>query len=253
MRKLTTLIILLVAIFAPANAAEPVTVFAAASLKGALSELSDLWTKQGHAVLRVSFESSGTLAKQIQQEAPAQLFISADEKWMDFLQNLHLLVEGSRRDLLINSLVLIAPARDAARVNLGPNTDLAKLLGPGGRLAVGDPDTVPAGIYAKQALIHLGLWTQVQDRLAPAANVRAALLLVEAGEAPAGVVYATDALADPRVQTIAEFGPETHDRIVYPIALIKNRGAPSEAAQVLAFLTGTRARAVFAKFGFHNP
>lgn len=240
----------LIAGAAPARAEPPVTVFAAASLQGVMAAVSHAWTSQGHPNLRVSLDSSGTLARQIEQGAPAQIFISADEKWMDRLAKQALLVPGSRKDLLTNTLVLICPADQAHPLAVKPGFDLASQLGPRGRLAVGDPDSVPAGIYAKQALIHLGVWAQVASRLAPAANVKAALLLVERGEAPAGVVYRTDALADPKVKLIGTFPNSSHDPITYPIALIGKQTGTPQAAGLLQFLEGTQARAIYAANGF---
>jgi len=240
----------LIAGAAPARAEPPVTVFAAASLKSVMASVSDAWAAQGHPKLRVSLDSSGTLARQIQQGAPAQLFISADEKWMDRLAGQGLLVPASRKDLLTNTLVLIAPADQAHPVTIKPGFDLARLLGSRGRLAVGDPDSVPAGIYAKQALIRLGVWAQVSSRLAPAANVKAALLLVERGEAPAGVVYRTDALNDPKVARVGAFPDSSHDPITYPIALIGKQTGTPQAVALLQFLEGTQARAIYAASGF---
>ncbi len=232
----------------PVRAESPVTVFAAASLKGAMGDLADAWAAKGHPKPRLSLDSSGALAKQIQQGAPAEMFISADEKWMDYLAKRGLVVAGSRRDLLTNSLVLVAPAGAAHQVTVGAGFDLAAALGTDGRLAVGDTATVPAGIYAKQALTRLGAWAQVSGRLAPAANVKAALLLVERGEAPAGVVYRTDALGDPKVQVIGVFPDSSHDPITYPIALVGSGGADAQA--LLGFVEGKQAKTVFAKYGF---
>jgi molybdate transport system substrate-binding protein len=232
-----------------ARAEDPVTVFAAASLKGAMGDISDAWAATGHPKLRLSLDSSGTLAKQIQQGAGAQIFISADEKWMDYLAKHSLVVPDSRKDLLTNGLVLVAPAGQGKNVTIAPGLDLASVLGPAGRLAVGDPDTVPAGIYAKQALIRLGAWAKVSGKLAPAANVKAALLLVERGEAPAGVVYRTDALGDPKVQVIGAFPASSHDPIAYPIALI-SPGGDQAASAALAFLEGKQAKIIYAKYGF---
>jgi molybdate transport system substrate-binding protein len=233
-----------------ARAEEPVTVFAAASLKGALGEISDAWAQQGHPRLRISFDSSGALARQIQQGAAAHVFISADQKWMDYLVKQNLVAAGSRKNLLTNTLVLVAPADQAKPVVLKPGFDLAGLLGPKGRLSVGDPDTVPAGIYGKQALTRLGVWDQASAHLAPAANVKAALVMVETGEAPAGIVYGTDAKGDSKVAVIGTFPASSHDPITYPIALIAKLGETEPARQALRFLEGPRARAIYVKYGF---
>src|SRR5579875_2312049 len=190
MRRLFLIVFLLLA---PVAARAQVTVFAAASLTDAMNSIGAAWQKAGHPAVRFSFGASSTLARQIAEGAPANLFASADEKWMDFLQKKNLLAAGTRIDLLTNRLVLIVPANGPDHVSLAPHFDLAALLGPNGRLATGDPAHVPVGLYAEQALKKLGVWDYAQQHIAPAADVRSALLLVERGEAPAGVVYSTDA------------------------------------------------------------
>jgi len=234
---------------AGARAAEPLTVLAAASLTDALRDVSAAWAAKGHPPLRLSFGASSTLARQIEQGAPATLFASADERWMDYLDQRGLLAPGTRRDLLSNTLVLIVPASKARRVTIGPELDIKALLGPDGRLAVGDPSHVPVGLYAKQALERLGLWAAVQPRLAPAADVRGALLLVERGEAPAGIVYATDAAISKGVTVAGTFPPGSHDPITYPFALLRGQDG-EEGRALLAFLSGPEARAIFAARGF---
>lgn len=229
--------------------AQQATVFAAASLTDALADVAALYAKTGHPAPRLSFGASSTLARQIEQGAPANLFVSADERWMNWLQERGLVVPGTRRDLLRNSLVLVVPKDRARKVEIGPNLDVAALLNPDGRLATGDPEHVPVGLYAKQALQKLGLWDKVAARLAPAADVRAALLLVERGEAPAGIVYATDALASQGVAVAGTFPESTHDPITYPVALVRGGDTP-EARALLAFLDGPEARAAFARRGF---
>lgn len=225
------------------------TVFAAASLTDALRELAALWQRQGHAPVRLNFAASSLLARQIAAGAPADIFASADEAWMDALARQNLIVPDSRRDLLFNRLVLIVPAGTPAHVTIARGFDLAALLGPGGRLAVGDPAHVPAGIYAKQALMRLGVWPSVADRLAPAADVRAALLLVARGEAPAGIVYETDARASREVAVAGTFPEWSHDRITYPFAIVRGHDG-AEARAWMRFLEGKDARAVFARYGF---
>jgi molybdate transport system substrate-binding protein len=247
MRRIALALLLLLPIAARAQV--PATAFAAASLTDALGDVAALYAHTGHPMPRLSFGASSTLARQIEQGAPANLFFSADETWMDDLQRHDLLVPGTRRDLLRNTLVLIVPKDRARTVEVGPNLDLAALLGPNGRLATGDPQHVPVGIYAEQALRHLGLWDRVQPRLAPTADVRAALLLVERGEAPAGIVYATDAAASTGVAVAGTFPPSSHDPITYPVALVRGADTP-EARALLAFLGTPAAGAAFAKRGF---
>jgi molybdate transport system substrate-binding protein len=250
MRRLLLALGLSAALGQSARAQAPVTVFAAASLKGAMGEISQAWVAQGHPALRVSLDSSGTLAKQIHQGAPAEIFISADEKWMDYLAKGGEIVPASRKDLLTNTLVMVAPADHARPIKLERGFDLAAILGPNGRLAVGDTASVPAGIYAKQALTKLGAWDAAAPHLAPAENVKAALVLVETGEAPAGIVYATDVQGDAKVKVIGTFPASSHDPITYPIALIGTKAASSDASAALAFIESQQGKAIFAKYGF---
>jgi molybdate transport system substrate-binding protein len=242
-------VLLCLALLPLGAAAQPVTVFAAASLSDALGDVARLWREAGHDPTRFSFAASSTLARQIEQGAPADLFASADERWMDELAQRGLIAEGTRKDLLGNSLVLIVPASHSREIELRQGADLAGLLGPDGRLAVGDPAHVPAGLYAEQALRNLGLWSQVSARLARAEDVRAALLLVERGECPAGIVYATDAKASPAVRIAGVFPASTHQPIVYPFALTKSGDKP-EARAFLSFLQSSKAREVFVHRGF---
>jgi molybdate transport system substrate-binding protein len=244
------LVCFLLMVLAPfAASAQSLTVFAAASLTDAMNDISVLWVKAGHAAPRLSFASSSTLARQIQQGAPVNVFASADEKWMDYLAKANLIVPGTRHDILGNDLVLVVPANHPIHVDLGPGLDLAALLGPNGRLAVGDPTHVPAGIYAEQALRKLGLWDKVAPRLAAAADVRSALLLVERGEAPAGIVYGTDAAVSKAVTIAGVFPPASHDAITYPFALIKTGDTP-QARAFLAFMSTPAAREIWVKRGF---
>jgi molybdate transport system substrate-binding protein len=246
MRFLLFLCLLLAPIVAHA---QELTVFAAASLTDAMNDVSTQWAKAGHQPLRLSFGSSSTLARQIEQGAPANVFASADEKWMNYLTEKGLIVPGSRKDLLSNDLVLVVPATNPRHVTIGPNFDLAGLLGPGGRLAVGDPAHVPVGIYAQQALTKLGLWDKIAPRLARADDVRSGLLLVERGEAPAGIVYGTDAAVSKAVMVAGVFPASSHDPITYPFAVVKSGDTP-EAHALLTFLAGPQAREVFVKRGF---
>jgi molybdate transport system substrate-binding protein len=237
--------------------AEPLTVFAAASLTDAMKEIVAAWQRDGHAAARLSFGASSTLARQIIQGAPVNLFIAADNQWMDELARGGAIAAESRRDLLSNSLVLIQPAPEKPTkprtgpppVTIGPGFDLASLLGRDGRLALGDPAHVPAGLYAAQALRNLGVWDSVRAHLAPTADVRAALLLVERGEAPFGIVYATDAAASARVTIAGRFPPGTHDLITYPAAIVRQGDTP-DARAMMGFLTGPEARAIFTRHGF---
>lgn len=226
-----------------------VTVFAAASLTDAMKDISELWVKAGHPALRNSFASSSTLARQIEAGAPADLFASADLQWMDYLQQRQLIVTDTRRALLANDLVLIVPADKPVTVAIGPGFDLAALLGANGRLATGDPQHVPVGIYAEQALKKLDVWAAVQPKLARTEDVRSALLLVERGEAPAGIVYGTDAAASKGVAVAGVFPADSHDPVVYPFAVTKT-GDGSDAKALMAFLQTPAVREVFVKRGF---
>jgi molybdate transport system substrate-binding protein len=224
------------------------TVFAAASLKNAMDDVSAAWTKGGKAPIKVSLAASNTLAKQIEQGAPADLFFSADLDWMDYAESKGLIRPGTRVNLLANAIVIVAPKESTATVTMGPRLDLATALG-SGRLAMGNVDAVPAGKYGKAALEKLGAWDGVKDKVAQADSVRAALLLVSRGEAPLGIVYATDAAADPNVKVLATFPADSHPPIVYPVAVTKDSANP-DAAALLAFLRGPDAQAAFAKQGF---
>jgi molybdate transport system substrate-binding protein len=224
---------------------EPVLVFAAASLKTALDEANASFQSAAGTRVSASYAASSALARQIEAGAPAQLFISADLEWMDYLERKGLLRAGTRRDLLGNRLVWIVPARAAA-----PARPL-DALGASGRLALADPQHVPAGKYARSALEKLGAWPAVSGRIAAAENVRAALALVARAEAPLGIVYETDARAEPRVRVVARIDPVLHPPIVYPMALL--RDAKPAAVEYAGFLAGPRARAIFEKHGFPAP
>ncbi len=246
MRFLLALCLLLAPL---AARAQELTVFAAASLTDAMKDVSAQWAKDGHQPLRLSFGASSTLARQIEQGAPANLFASADEKWMDYLADKKLIVADTRKDLLGNDLVLVVPADKPQHVTIDPGFDLLGLLGPNGRIATGDPAHVPVGLYAEQALKKLGMWDAVQPRLARTDDVRAALLLVERGEAPAGIVYATDAAVSKGVMVAGVFPANSHDPVSYPFAVVKSGDTP-EARALMTFLAGPDARAIFDKRGF---
>jgi molybdate transport system substrate-binding protein len=224
-------------------------VFAAASLTDAMNDISTQWTQAGHPALRLSFASSSTLARQIEEGAPANLFASADEKWMDYLADKKLIAADTRKDLLGNSLVLIVPSDKPLHVTIAPGFDLPGLLGPNGRLATGDPKHVPVGIYAEQALKKLGLWDAVAPHLASTEDVRSALLLVERGESPVGIVYGTDAAVSKAVIVAGTFPESSHDPVSYPFAVTKSGDTP-DARSLLTFLSGPQARAIFVKRGF---
>ena len=246
MRRLLAIALLLLPCVAHAQGP---TVFAAASLTDALKDVAAAWQKQGHPAPVYSFGASSTLARQIEQGAPAALFASADEQWMDYLAKSNLIVPDTRRDLLSNKLVLIVPANHPQHVTIGPNFDLAALLGSDGRLATGDPAHVPVGLYAKQALQKLGVWSLAEPRMAPTADVRGALLLVERGEAPAGIVYATDAAVSKGVMVAGVFPDNSHDPITYPFAVVKANDTP-QARALLTFMEGPEARTIFMARGF---
>lgn len=236
-----------VAVAAKAAAAETVVVFAAASLKDALDESVAIYRARTGDRIVVSYAASSALARQIEAGAPADVFISADLDWMDYLEQRRLIKTATRRNLAGNRLVLIAPADSRASVDIAHGFPLAGLLG-SGRLAMANPDAVPAGKYAKAALEALGVWKDVRSKVVAAENVRAAMVLVSRGEAPLGIVYRTDAIADPRVRIVATFPEKTHGPIVYPSAATVASKAPAEA--FLRWLGQAEARAVFARHGF---
>ncbi|HEX8755712.1 MAG TPA: molybdate ABC transporter substrate-binding protein [Steroidobacteraceae bacterium] len=224
-----------------------VLVFAAASLANVLADIDRAFTARTGIRITTSLAASSTLAKQIEAGAPADVYFSADLQWMNYLQERALLRAGSRHDLLGNSLVLIAPADSSLTVSIGPGLDLSRLLGTG-RLAIADPDSVPAGIYAKEALEKLGAWGSLVPRLVRAENVRAALEYVARGDTPLGIVYRTDALVEKRVRIVGVFPADSHPPIVYPVAL--TRRASAAAGRYLAFITSAEARPIFRKWGF---
>jgi molybdate transport system substrate-binding protein len=231
-----------------ARAEGPVTVFAAASLQDALSAAAKTFTADTGIAVKFSFDASSTLARQIEQGAPADLFASADLDWMDYLAKLNLIDPKSRINLLGNRLVVIAP-KDAALTELKfDQASFEAALG-SGRIATGAVETVPVGRYAKGALEKLGLWTALSSRIAPAENVRAALAYVARGEAPLGIVYATDAAAEPKVKIVATFPRDSHPTIVYPFA-VTAAAKGDDAKRFLTFLQGPAARAIFVAQGF---
>jgi molybdate transport system substrate-binding protein len=234
-----------------AQEAQAPTVFAAASLTDAMKALGETWRAKGHPMPRFSFAASSALARQMEQGAPADIFASADEPWMDYVQSRDLIVNDTRVSPLANSLVLIAPADSArAPVTLGRDTDLLTLAGADSRIATGDPSNVPVGKYAQAALSWMGQWDKVSPRLARADNVRSALLLVERGEAPLGIVYATDAAASKGVKVIGTFPAESHPAVTYPFAITRRAAENKAARDFFAFATGKEAAETYRRFGF---
>jgi molybdate transport system substrate-binding protein len=232
---------------APAQSRD-VVVFAAASLQNALDDVNAQWQQDTGRKAVVSYAGSSALARQIEQGSPADVFISADLGWMDYLQSRNLIEPETRVDILGNRLVLVAEKGSGIAATIAPGFDLAGLLG-SGRLAMADVNAVPAGKYGKAALEALGVWPSVEKKIAQAENVRAALILVSRGEAPLGIVYATDAAADPNVRIIGTFPANTHAPIVYPAALTKGSGRP-DAAAFLVYLQSPAARPLFERQGF---
>ena len=232
----------------PAVAAEKLVVFAAASLRDALSEVARRYEQESGVRIVQSYAGSGTLARQIERGAPAAIYVSADLDWVDYLEKRGLLEPGSRRNLLRNELVLIAPAGSTASLAIGPGFALAAALGRG-RLAMADPDHVPAGKYARAALETLGVWRAVASRIARAENVRTALNFVSRGEAPFGIVYRTDAAADSNVRIVGQFPVDSHPPIVYPVTLVA-ANANASAQSFLRYLESGDAMAIFRRHGF---
>jgi molybdate transport system substrate-binding protein len=236
---------------APASAQaqdKSITVFAAASMKNALDDVDVAFTRQSGVKIVASYDASSALMKQIEGGAPADVFVSADLKWMDYGAQKKLIKDDTRVNLLGNTLVLIAPKDSKIdKVTIARGFDLAKFAGDG-RIATGDVSAVPVGIYAKAALEKLGVWSSVEPKMAMTANVRAALVLVARGEAPLGMVYSTDAKVEPAVKIVGVFPEDSHDPIVYPVAA--TTGAKPEATVYLAFLRSQAAKAIFEAYGF---
>ena len=233
----------------PARAqANGLVVFAAASLKNALDEIAAQYERETGKKVTISYGASSALAKQIEAVAPADVFISADLDWMDYLQARNLIRPDTRGNMLGNRLVLVAPKDSRASIKIGPGFPLVELLG-GGRLAMADPKAVPAGKYGRAALESLGVWQAVEPRVAAAENVRAALALVSRGEAPLGIVYQTDAAADPNVKIVGMFPEDTHPPIIYPAA-VTGTSTNGDSATFLAYMRAPGARSAWEKQGF---
>jgi molybdate transport system substrate-binding protein len=234
---------------APASAqGRDVLVFAAASLKNALDDVAAQWQRETGKKAVISYAASNTLIKQIEQGAPADIFVSADLDWMDYGQQKGLIKPETRANLLGNRIVLVAPKDSNISVAIAPGFDLAGLL-KGGRLAMGNVDAVPAGKYGKAALEKLGVWDSVKDKVAPAESVRAALVLVSRGEAPLGIVYQTDAASDPSVKIAGVFPESSHPPIIYPIAMTKD-GSHPDAQAFFNYIRSAAARPAFERQGF---
>jgi len=234
-------------VFAAEQGNAAITVFAAASLTNVLQDLGDAFTKDSSIPVRFSFAASSALARQIENGAPAEIFFSADLDWMDYLQARNLIQPATRHDLIGNQLVLIAPVESKVSLKIEPHFMLVETLGKG-HLATGDPDSVPVGRYAKEALTNLGVWDAVSARLVRADSVRSALAFVDRGEAVLGIVYATDALVDKNVRVVDTFPAGSHMPIVYPAALTKAAKAP--AALFLGFVRGPAGDIAFKHYGF---
>jgi molybdate transport system substrate-binding protein len=232
---------------AAAEDSKSVLVFGAASLTDVLDELGKAFTAKTQVPVKTSLAASSALAKQIEAGAPADVFFSADLEWMDYLDERNFLRPGSRHAVVRNRLVLIAPADSRVSVKIAPGFDVVKALGDG-KLVTGDPDSVPAGKYARAALEKLGVWDKVADRLVRAENVRSALAFVARGEAPLGIVYQTDAMAEKRVRIVGVFPEDSHPPVTYPIALTTHAGP--EAQRFEEFVVSDAAKPVFRKFGF---
>jgi molybdate transport system substrate-binding protein len=244
--KILAIVVVLLFSTLQASSAEWVTIYAAASLTSALEDLAQ--TARGQSLnMHLSFGSSSTLAKQVAQGAPADVYFSANMKWMDYLDEQGLIEPGTKTNLLGNTLVVIVPKGKTFPMRLEKGFDFPSAFK--GRLALGDPSHVPAGIYAKQALTSLGWWPSLVDRLAPAVDVRAALVYVERGECAAGVVYATDAAISDGVDVLATLPPHSHEPIVYPVAVIKGRYRP-EVKKAMALLQSKPVAATFRRYGF---
>jgi molybdate transport system substrate-binding protein len=244
--------VMLASSFAHAKPQPAITVFAASSLQESLDAVVAAWTRQSGQRVVVAYAASSALARQIEAGAPADVFVSADREWMAYLRTRQLVADDSVFDLVANRLVLIVPAASALEsIALDQPAAWLQVLADQ-RLAVAETASVPAGRYARQALTALGVWDMLVPRLAQADNVRAAMAYVARGEAPLGIVYATDAAAEPRVRVLAEFAAASHDRIVYPVAAVAaaERGA---SAAFMRFLREDEARAIFARAGFSRP
>lgn len=235
-------------LMASAAGADTITVYAAASLKESVDEIARQYEAHTGDKVAVSYAGSSALARQIENGAQADVFMSADLDWMDYLEQRKLIDTASRKNLLGNRLVLIAPAKSGGTLKIGPGFPLAQALG-ADHLAMANPDAVPAGKYGKAALEKLGVWPSVEKKVARTDNVRAALMLVSRAEAPYGIVYRTDALADKNVRIVDQFPSNSHQAIVYPVARTANAKMPA-AKKFTDYLESGKTRATWEKYGF---
>ena len=250
----TCLLVLVCVLNAPVHAADApsqdILVFAAASLTNVLDEIGAAYTQQTRQPVKFSYAASSALARQLEAGARADVFFSADLEWMDYVQARGLIDRTTRRNVLANRLVLVAPADSKIELKIAPGFALAAALG-NGRLATGDPESVPVGKYARSALTSLGVWNDVADRLVRADNVRSALAFIARGETPLGIVYETDAKVERRVRVVDFFPADSHSPIVYPVAVTAS--ARPAARQFIDFLQSAPAQEAFKKYGFQNP
>lgn len=234
-------------IMQPVGAAEKILVYAAASTSNAITEIIKRYNQQNSEIkVKVSFASSSTLAKQIEAGAPAHLYISANPKWMDYLQEQALIINNSRSNLLSNKIVMVAPFGKGFKVELKRDYHLSEKLK--GKLCLGDPSHVPVGIYAKQALVSLDWWNTVKKNVVGTKDVRAALTFIERGECAAGIIYSTDAKSSKKIEVLSEFPADSHSPIVYPVAVLVS--APDSVHDFLDFLNSSQAKTIFEKYGF---
>ena len=248
--KIMALLLLLSNITGCDNKEKTVTIYAATSMTNAINDINQLYENQYHTHVKTSFASSATLAKQIEQGAKVDIFISADTAWMNYLQQKNKLVAGTTKNFLGNNLVLIAPkASHSPSIVMDKNFDISKALT--GKLCTGNTTTVPVGKYAKQALTNLGWWQSVQPHLVETEDVRSALNFVNRGECQLGIVYATDVAVVDNVKTLGVFPLTTHTPIVYPIGIVKNNEQNTEIQQYYAFLQSSSAKAIYQKYGFN--
>jgi molybdate transport system substrate-binding protein len=254
LRQLLGAVLLACALFVPVHAAdEPkqeLLVFAAASLTNVLDEIGKAYTQQSQQPVKFSYAASSALARQLEAGANADVFFAADLEWMDYVQARNLIDRSTRRNVLGNRLVLVAPAASKIELKVTPGFKLAEALG-NGRLATGDPESVPVGKYARSALTSLGVWNDVADKLVRADNVRSALAFIARGETPLGIVYETDAKVEKRVRVVDFFPADSHPPIVYPVAITAN--ARPAARQFVEFLQSAPAQEAFKKYGFQDP
>ncbi|MEO8309380.1 MAG: molybdate ABC transporter substrate-binding protein [Pseudomonadota bacterium] len=249
-KSLLTGMLLLIAAWSAQAAQQVLTVFAAASLTDVMEDVGKVYTSKTKVAVRFSFAASSVLARQVESGAPADVFVSADQEWMDYLAARKLIQPATRRDVVTNALVLVAPSDSKLQLKIAPGFALTAALGQKGRIATGDPSSVPVGKYARAALTKLGVWSSVENRIIPADNVRTALNFVARGEAPLGIVYATDAKAESKVRVVDTFPAATHELIAYPAAALSKS---ADAAAFVTFLGSESARGIFDKAGFGRP